>query len=79
MNTAKKKKIDLKQIVIVGISYKKNIGDIRESLSKIINLLRKNKYNLNIMILFLKFPSSSSYKINFESKKNLKFNKSVSK
>ena len=71
----KKKKIDLKQIVIVGISYKKNIGDIRESPSlKIINLLKKKQIQFEYYDpFFKKFPSSSSYKINFESKKNLKF------
>ena len=61
--------------MIVGISYKKNIGDIRESPSlKIINLLKKKQIQFEYYDpFFKKFPSSSSYKINFESKKNLKF------
>ena len=62
----KKKYYKKPSIVIVGISYKKNTDDIRESPSlKIIEILNKSNFNVFFYDpFFSKMPSTRKYKLN---------------
>lgn len=64
------KKKKLKKILLVGVAYKKNVDDIRESPAlKIIQLLRKNKIEFDFMDPFIKKIKSSKI---LEVKKSVK-------
>ena len=58
------------KILILGITYKKDVNDVRESSAiKIFKLFKDNKYNI-----FYYDPYIASFKIkNFTFKKNKKF------
>lgn len=66
----KKKQIKNKKILILGLSYKKNIDDIRESPSlEIINFFKKNNFSIDYSDpFFLKIPKMRNYSFNFKGK-----------
>ena len=70
------KNISNSKILLLGLAYKKNISDIRESPSlKIIELLTQNNSNLYINDPYCKLPKISKYKnIKSVNSKELKFN-----
>ena len=76
----KKKKLKLKKILIIGISYKKNTEDLRESPSLIIMNLLKEVFNCKIdyydpFVRKLPITRINKIKINSVNLKKIKLNK----
>jgi len=64
-----KKNIKIKKILLIGVAYKKNVDDIRESPAlKIIELLKNKNINFDYMDPYIKVISSSKLKYNKVSK-----------
>jgi len=72
------KKAKIKKVIIIGVAYKKNVDDLRESPSlRIIDKLSKKKLQVSYYDPFIKqLPATREFKIQ---KKNIKLNKNILK